>query len=136
MDPSTPAASIQWGTTPRQRTVVATVSNLAQKLEQAGLSPPVMTIIGKVVSLRETMNWFEEKTPLRPDNRRHPHAPAGERPDDATGGPRGRDPRGPRRSKSPRRKTRRRSIRRWRACTNTTGSSSPAPTALRRPKRS
>jgi uroporphyrinogen III methyltransferase/synthase len=61
MDPSTPAASIQWGTTSRQRTVVATVSDLAQKVEQANLTPPVMTIIGNVVSLRATMNWFETK---------------------------------------------------------------------------
>jgi uroporphyrinogen III methyltransferase/synthase len=61
IDPQTPAASIQWGTTPRQRTVVATVSDLAQKLAEANLTPPVMTIIGKVVSLRETMNWFESK---------------------------------------------------------------------------
>ena len=61
MDPKTPAASIQWGTTPRQRTVIATVSDLPEKLEKAGLAPPVMTIIGKVVSLRGTMNWFESK---------------------------------------------------------------------------
>jgi len=61
MDPTTPAASIQWGTTPRQRTVVSTVPDLPQKVSEAGLSPPVMTIIGKVVSLRDTMNWFESK---------------------------------------------------------------------------
>src|SRR5258705_11427878 len=56
MDPSTLAASIQWGTTPRQRTVVATVQDLPQKIAEANLTPPVLTIIGKVVSLRDTMN--------------------------------------------------------------------------------
>lgn len=61
MDPTTPAASIQWGTTPRQRTVVATVSDLPQRVAEAGLTPPAMTLIGRVVSLRQTMNWFENK---------------------------------------------------------------------------
>lgn len=61
MNPATPAASIQWGTTARQRTVVGTVSTLAQKVEEAKLAPPALTIIGKVVSLRETLNWFERK---------------------------------------------------------------------------
>jgi uroporphyrinogen III methyltransferase/synthase len=61
MDPATPAASIQWGTTPRQRTVVATVATLAKAVEQARLTPPALTIIGRVVALRQTMNWFEHK---------------------------------------------------------------------------
>ncbi len=56
-----PAATIQWGTTSRQRTVVGTVSTLARKVEEAGISPPAMTIIGRVVELRETMNWFEKR---------------------------------------------------------------------------
>jgi uroporphyrinogen III methyltransferase/synthase len=56
-----PAASIQWGTTPRQRTVVATLASLAQRVEEAKITPPALTIIGQVVSLRETMNWFEKK---------------------------------------------------------------------------
>jgi uroporphyrinogen III methyltransferase/synthase len=61
MDRDTPAATIRWGTTPRQRTVVGTVSDLAQRVAEAKLTPPAMTIIGKVVSLRETMNWFERR---------------------------------------------------------------------------
>jgi uroporphyrinogen III methyltransferase/synthase len=61
MNPATPAASIQWGTTPRQRTVVATVATLAQMVEEARITPPALTIIGRVVSLRDTMNWFENK---------------------------------------------------------------------------
>ena len=61
MDPTTPAATIQWGTTPRQRTVTATVSTLAQQVEKEKISAPALTIIGRVVSLRETLNWFEKK---------------------------------------------------------------------------
>src|SRR5688572_29154094 len=45
MDPNTPAASIQWGTTPRQRTVVATVATLAEQVEAAKITPPALTII-------------------------------------------------------------------------------------------
>lgn len=60
-DPSTPAASIQWGTTPRQRTVVATLATLPQAIIDNNITPPAMTIVGKVVSLRETMNWFEKR---------------------------------------------------------------------------
>lgn len=61
MDPKTPAATIRWGTTPRQRTIVGTVASLAELVADAKLAPPALTIVGKVVSLRETMNWFERR---------------------------------------------------------------------------
>jgi uroporphyrinogen III methyltransferase/synthase len=61
MDPTTPAATIRGGTMARQRTVVGTVGDLPQKVAEAKLQPPAMTIIGRVVSLRETMNWFESR---------------------------------------------------------------------------
>jgi uroporphyrinogen III methyltransferase/synthase len=57
----TPAAVIRWGTMPQQRTVVATVGTLAQRVEEANIKPPALTIVGKVVSLRGTMNWFEAR---------------------------------------------------------------------------
>jgi uroporphyrinogen III methyltransferase/synthase len=59
--PDMPAATIRWGTTPRQRTVVSTVKDLATEVAKAGLKPPALTIIGRVVSLRETLNWFERR---------------------------------------------------------------------------
>lgn len=61
MDSSLPAAAIQWGTTPKQRTIVGTVSDLPQKVAEAKLGPPAITIIGKVVNLRQTLNWFETR---------------------------------------------------------------------------
>ena len=61
MAPGTPAATIRWGTTPRQRTVVGTVGNLATKVAEAGLKAPALTIVGRVVSLRDTLNWFERR---------------------------------------------------------------------------
>lgn len=61
MDPSIPAATIRWGTRPQQRTVTATVATLAERVEAAQLAPPALTIIGQVVSLRDTLNWFERR---------------------------------------------------------------------------
>lgn len=61
-DPETPAALIRWGTTPKQRTVTGTLKTIVLKAEEAALTPPAIFIVGKVVELRETLNWFE----LRP----------------------------------------------------------------------
>ncbi len=59
--PSTPAASIQWGTMPRQRTVVATLADLPQKIAAAGLGPPAITIVSRGIELRDQLNWFESR---------------------------------------------------------------------------
>ncbi len=56
-----PAATIQWGTHPKQRTVVGTIATLPERVAEAKISPPAMTIVGRVVSLRPTMNWFESR---------------------------------------------------------------------------
>jgi uroporphyrinogen III methyltransferase/synthase len=61
LDPNTPAALIAWGTRPDQRTLVGTVSNLAQLAEASRFRPPAMTIIGQVVGLRDSLNWFEQR---------------------------------------------------------------------------
>ena len=61
MSPDTPAATIQWGTTPRQRTVTATVATIVDAVKTAAIGAPAITIIGRVVSLRETLNWFETR---------------------------------------------------------------------------
>ncbi len=61
MDPNTPAALIAWGTRQDQRTLTGTVSDIGQRAEAAGFKPPAMTIIGQVVGLRETLNWFERR---------------------------------------------------------------------------
>jgi uroporphyrinogen III methyltransferase/synthase len=61
MDPSMPAATIRWGSTARQKTVVGTLADLPQRVAEAGLGPPALTIVGRVVGLRDTMNWFETR---------------------------------------------------------------------------
>jgi len=59
--PDTPAAVIRWGTTPEQRTVTGTLGNIAARVEEAGISPPAITVVGEVVRLREKLSWFENR---------------------------------------------------------------------------
>jgi uroporphyrinogen III methyltransferase/synthase len=63
LSPDTPAAAVQWGTLAKQRTVTATLSTLADVVAREGLDAPVITVIGKVVELRDEMAWFD-KLPL------------------------------------------------------------------------
>ncbi len=57
----TPVAMIRWGTTSQQQTVVGTLANIAERAAAVQLSAPVVTVIGQVVSLRQTLNWFERR---------------------------------------------------------------------------
>lgn len=64
MAPDTPAATIQSGTLPSQKTVVSTVSRLAQDVAEANLHPPAMTVIGKVVELRKALRGLKSASCL------------------------------------------------------------------------
>jgi uroporphyrinogen III methyltransferase/synthase len=59
--PHTPAAAIMWGTRSKQKVVEGTLDSLAKKVEEAQLTTPCMVIVGEVVDLRQTMQWFEER---------------------------------------------------------------------------
>jgi uroporphyrinogen III methyltransferase / synthase len=59
----TPAAAIQWGTTARQKTVLATLATLADEAGRAGLSAPAVVVVGECARLRNELGWFE-KLPL------------------------------------------------------------------------
>ncbi len=61
MNPDTPAASVQWGTTPRQKVVVATLATIAAENENQGLGSPAITYVGEVVRLREKLRWFDNR---------------------------------------------------------------------------
>jgi len=61
MSADTPAAAVEWGTYPRQRTITATLSTLTDAVRREGLSAPVITIIGPVVSLRDEIAWFDRR---------------------------------------------------------------------------
>lgn len=59
---ATPVALIRWGTTELQQTVVGTLADITDKA--ALLEPPVVVVIGDVVSLREQLRWFDTPTEL------------------------------------------------------------------------
>jgi len=56
-----PVALVRWGTTARQQTIVGTLSDIATKVEAAGFKAPAVAILGDVVKLRESLNWFETR---------------------------------------------------------------------------
>jgi uroporphyrinogen III methyltransferase/synthase len=59
--PETPVALIHWGTTEEQKTIIGTLADIADKASAVGLQPPVVTVIGEVVKLRESLQWFAER---------------------------------------------------------------------------
>jgi len=61
MSADIPAAAIQWGTHPKQRTVVATLGTLPAKAAEQNISAPVITVIGWSVLLRDELSWFERR---------------------------------------------------------------------------
>ena len=58
-----PAAIVQRGTTPEQRTVTATLATLPERAASAQLRPPTLIIVGEVVRLHERLAWFVEGLP-------------------------------------------------------------------------
>ena len=63
LPPEVPAAAIEWGTRPRQRTVTATLGTLAARMSEERVSPPVIVVIGWAVVLRDEIRWFD-RAPL------------------------------------------------------------------------
>ncbi len=61
MTPDTPVALVQWGTWSRQRTVVGTLSDIVERGRAAGMSAPVIAIIGDVAGLRDEISWFDRR---------------------------------------------------------------------------
>ena len=54
-DPTTPAAAIERGTLPEQRTIAGTLADIAQRCVEARLRPPAIIVIGPTVSLADTL---------------------------------------------------------------------------------
>ena len=59
MDPTRPVAVIAKATTPEQRTVTGTLTDIEELA--AGMPTPALIVVGDVVTMRETINWFESK---------------------------------------------------------------------------
>jgi uroporphyrin-III C-methyltransferase len=60
LPPEWPAAIVQQGTQPTQRTVTGTLATLPAQAESANLRAPTLIIVGEVVTLRDKLRWFEE----------------------------------------------------------------------------
>ena len=60
MDPEMPSAAIENGTMPNQRTVKASLKNIASEFQRNNFHAPVIIIISPAVSLRDDISWFEK----------------------------------------------------------------------------
>jgi uroporphyrinogen III methyltransferase / synthase len=60
-DSSEPAAVIERGTLPGQRTVTAPLGRIAAEAEAAGIRPPSVTVVGQVAARRERIAWLERR---------------------------------------------------------------------------
>ena len=60
-DPQTPVAVVRWASTSEQRTVVGNLGNIAEVVRKNNIKPPSLVIIGEVVNLRDTINWYEKR---------------------------------------------------------------------------
>ncbi|HEV2949677.1 MAG TPA: uroporphyrinogen-III C-methyltransferase [Gemmataceae bacterium] len=57
----TPSAVVFMASTGAQRTVTATLADLPEAVEKAGLTSPSIVLIGEVVELRQQLAWFEHR---------------------------------------------------------------------------
>ena len=60
-DPAEPAAVVRRGTLPDQQTVAAPLADIAERVAEAGLKAPAITVIGPAVALRDTLAWLERR---------------------------------------------------------------------------
>lgn len=58
-NPDTPAAAVQWAATGRQKSVRATVGTLARAAAERRIGAPAIVVIGEVVNLAKSLNWYE-----------------------------------------------------------------------------
>jgi len=56
-----PVAVVERGTLPRQRTVLASLTDIAERVVEEGIRPPAVTIVGPVAALHTQTAWFEAR---------------------------------------------------------------------------
>jgi uroporphyrinogen III methyltransferase/synthase len=56
-----PAAVIERGTLPGQRSVVATLGDIADRVSAAGVRPPAITLVGPVARLADELAWLDAR---------------------------------------------------------------------------
>ncbi len=58
MDPTTPAAMVEQGTTASQRSVLSTLAELPEAAQRKELRPPALFVVGPTVRHAENLDWF------------------------------------------------------------------------------
>jgi uroporphyrinogen III methyltransferase/synthase len=58
-DGATPAAVVRWGTTGMQQTAASDLAHIVDEVKRSKLRPPAILIVGDVVTLRDSLSWFE-----------------------------------------------------------------------------
>jgi len=59
MDPPTPAAVIENGTLPIQRTITARLDEITNEFKKQEFRAPVIIMVSETISLRDKISWFE-----------------------------------------------------------------------------
>ncbi|NTU22681.1 uroporphyrinogen-III C-methyltransferase [Brevibacillus sp. HB1.2] len=60
-DVHTPVALVRWGTVREQETLIGKLGTIDKEVEQARFAAPAIIIVGEVVRLRESLNWYESR---------------------------------------------------------------------------
>ncbi len=60
-DPEQPAAAIERGTWPGQRTVSATLGTIAAAVERENIGAPALIVVGPVAARRDDLSWLERR---------------------------------------------------------------------------
>lgn len=58
---NTKAALIEWGTTPKQKTIYGNLKTIAPLAQKENMAAPVILVVGEVAKLRDKLNWFEKR---------------------------------------------------------------------------
>ncbi len=64
MRKNTPCAVVENGTTPKQRKIIASISEISDLCEKEGIKSPAVIVVGEVCSLSGDFDWFNNR-PLK-----------------------------------------------------------------------
>ncbi|WP_054971117.1 uroporphyrinogen-III C-methyltransferase [Alicyclobacillus ferrooxydans] len=57
----TPVALIRWGTRADQAVLTGSLGTICRRVEETSFQPPAIIVVGDVVNLRDTLQWFEQR---------------------------------------------------------------------------